>query len=358
MGSAQSARRIQPGGGSGRAGGPADLSRPPFLPTPPPALPPPSSLLPGGGLRRVRGWAGGAGGGVGGGPPPGRRPAAAGRISTAAVRRDRLRDGWEGRRGRWLGGPRSLRGAGPPPECYSPPAAALAESRGRGSRPSPRSPPSRRPPPRGLSREGVPPAGARRCRGGRAAPPTARPLPHPPRPRRRGARGGGADCPQCAPGGSRRRARGVSRRHAVTKAQRSERTGSAAMSATHPTRLETRTKESNTCASQGLARKPPWRNEGEGRRCSPAEVGSRGLSSPPRAHHRPVSPAAPGRWSMSARVRTRKMVNYAWAGRSQRKLWWRSVAVLTCKSVVRPGYRGERLIEPSSSWFPPKFPSG
>ncbi len=52
------------------------------------------------------------------------------------------------------------------------------------------------------------------------------------------------------------------------------------------------------------------------------------------------------------------MVNYAWAGRSQRKLWWRPVAVLTCKSVVRPGYRGERLIEPSSSWFPPKFPSG
>ena len=38
------------------------------------------------------------------------------------------------------------------------------------------------------------------------------------------------------------------------------------MSATHPTRLETRTKESNTCASRGLARKPPWRNEGEGRR--------------------------------------------------------------------------------------------
>ncbi|KAK1783909.1 hypothetical protein P4O66_023121, partial [Electrophorus voltai] len=56
---------------------------------------------------------------------------------------------------------------------------------------------------------------------------------------------------------------------------------------------------------------------------------------------------------------TRKMVNYAWAGRSQRKLWWRPAAVLTCKSVVRPGYRGERLIEPSSSGFPPpKFPSG
>lgn len=76
------------------------------------------------------------------------------------------------------------------------------------------------------------------------------------------------------------------------------------------------------------------------------------------AHHRPVSPAPSGRWSLSACDRTRKMVNYAWAGRSQRKLWWRSAAVLTCKSVVRPGYRGERLIEPSSSWFPPKFPSG
>ena len=50
------------------------------------------------------------------------------------------------------------------------------------------------------------------------------------------------------------------------------------------------------------------------------------------------------------------MVNYARAGRSQRKLWWRTAAVLTCKSIVRPGYRGERLIEPSSSWFPPKFP--
>ncbi len=41
------------------------------------------------------------------------------------------------------------------------------------------------------------------------------------------------------------------------------------------------------------------------------------------AHHRPVSPATSGRWSKSACDGTRKMVNYAWAGRSQRKLWWR-----------------------------------
>ena len=55
---------------------------------------------------------------------------------------------------------------------------------------------------------------------------------------------------------------------------------------------------------------------------------------------------------------TRKMVNYAWIRWSQRKLWWKLVAILTCKSIVKFGYRGERLIEPSSSWFPPKFPSG
>ena len=62
--------------------------------------------------------------------------------------------------------------------------------------------------------------------------------------------------------------------------------------------------------------------------------------------------------SESVAVATRKMVNYARAGRSQRKLWWKPAAVLTCKSIVKLGYRGERLIEPSSSWFPPKFPSG
>ena len=56
--------------------------------------------------------------------------------------------------------------------------------------------------------------------------------------------------------------------------------------------------------------------------------------------------------------RTRKMVNYGWIGRSQGKLWWRLEAVLTCKSFVKFDCRGERLIEPSSSWFPLKFLSG
>ena len=62
--------------------------------------------------------------------------------------------------------------------------------------------------------------------------------------------------------------------------------------------------------------------------------------------------------SKSILVRTRKMVNYAWVGRSQRKLWWRLEAMLTCKSFVKLEYRGEKPIETSSSWFPLKFLSG
>jgi hypothetical protein len=62
--------------------------------------------------------------------------------------------------------------------------------------------------------------------------------------------------------------------------------------------------------------------------------------------------------SESVHDRTRKMVNYAWVGQSQGKPWWKFVAILTCKSFVKPVHSGERLIEPFSSWFPPKFPSG
>lgn len=60
----------------------------------------------------------------------------------------------------------------------------------------------------------------------------------------------------------------------------------------------------------------------------------------------------------SMHAMTRKIVNYAWRGRSPRKLGWRPVAVVTCKSMVSVGHRGERPIELSSSWFHPKFLSG
>ena len=56
-----------------------------------------------------------------------------------------------------------------------------------------------------------------------------------------------ADCSQCAPTASRRR---------VGCGPRYRHTGSAAMTATHPTRLETRTKESNARASLRVQRNP------------------------------------------------------------------------------------------------------
>ena len=82
----------------------------------------------------------------------------------------------------------------------------------------------------------------------------------------------GADCPQCASTASRRQ--GGDRPTFNRRRQ-----GSAAMSVAHPTRLETRTKESNARASQRVGNETPWRNESEGRR-TPAEVGSRPLGLP------------------------------------------------------------------------------
>ena len=124
----------------------------------------------------------------------------------------------------------------------------------------------------------------------------------------------------------------------------------ASRSAMPPTRLETRTKESSMRASQ-------WVYETQRRSESKGRLAVRGaipLGRNPGASHRPRIV----RSSKSTHAGTRKMVNYAWPGRSQGKPWWRTVAILTCKSIVGAGYRGERLIEPSSSWFLPKFPSG
>ena len=48
----------------------------------------------------------------------------------------------------------------------------------------------------------------------------------------------------------------------------------------------------------------------------------------------------PGEEPKDPFARTQKMVNYVLAGRSQRKLWWRPAAVLTCTSAIKLGYRG------------------
>ena len=47
----------------------------------------------------------------------------------------------------------------------------------------------------------------------------------------------------------------------------------------------------------------------------------------------------------------------AWKRWSQGKLWQRLVAILTCKLIVKFGYRAETLIKLSSSWSPLKFSS-
>ncbi len=62
--------------------------------------------------------------------------------------------------------------------------------------------------------------------------------------------------------------------------------------------------------------------------------------------------------SKSISHKTRKMVNYTWVGWSLRKLRWKLEEVLTCKSISKLEYRGDRLIELSSSWFTLKFLSG
>lgn len=125
------------------------------------------------------------------------------------------------------------------------------------------------------------------------------------------------------------------------------------------TRLETRTEESNACASK--EKKYTRSLDAKRRRANEKPLAARVGSGPDRKWGRVprLFGGATKRGSnRSAFARTRKMVNYARAGRSRTKVRWKAAAILTCKSIVRPKRRGERPIEPSNSWFPPKFPSG
>jgi len=110
------------------------------------------------------------------------------------------------------------------------------------------------------------------------------------------------------------------------------------------TRLETRTKESNRHARVKQIQKliSYWKG---------FFIGVHTKRMPNTG--RPFS-----RLSLSVPVWTRKVVNYAWTRWSPGKPRWRPVAMLTCKSLAWFGYRSERLIEPPSSWFTSKFPSG
>jgi len=103
---------------------------------------------------------------------------------------------------------------------------------------------------------------------------------------------------------------------------------------------------------------PMYRNESN--HMGPT-LGARRVYPPPSGDQpRPATPRilVRGTPRCSMRAATRKLVSYACVGGSQGKLWWTPAAVLTCKSIVKHEYRGERPIELASSWFPPKCPPG
>jgi len=40
---------------------------------------------------------------------------------------------------------------------------------------------------------------------------------------------------------------------------------------------------------------------------------------------------------------TRKMVNFCWTGRSQKKFWWKFEGVITCKFIPRSWQKGRKI---------------
>lgn len=119
-------------------------------------------------------------------------------------------------------------------------------------------------------------------------------------------------------------------------------------------RLETRTKESTECASAPVseARRHGMKVAMPTSFLAVLSNGGRGdaVGHGPDVRQKDLK--------QSTFAGTRKRSSFSWAEGSQGKPWWTFEAVLTCKSFVRTGLRGERLIEISSSWFPPKFLSG
>jgi len=121
-------------------------------------------------------------------------------------------------------------------------------------------------------------------------------------------------------------------------------TNRACWSRSETSRLVTRTEECKPLASLRVQNRKAQRNQVFSVKAhQPATLADRGFVPPSRR---------------SKMLATRKKVNLACPGRRYSKEYWRAVAVLTCKLIVRCGLSGERLIEPSSRWFLPKFLSG
>jgi len=114
------------------------------------------------------------------------------------------------------------------------------------------------------------------------------------------------------------------------------------------TRLETRIKEFNSFASIGVSQTLMQNESNHTLTVMTSRSG--------RVQFTSISVSSPR--ILSKYVGTRKIAIYTWAGWSQMKIWWRTERMLTCKSLCRLVYRGERLIELSSSWLYPKFLSG